>query len=380
MRATAPLLVGVLALHLGGAVGCVEFPQSRPCIADAECGGWVCDRRSGRCVPPPADPDGALPAEPDGASPADQGGASAPDARTHADAGLCGAADRGDGGVDGTCCRTSVAAPPCNGCPAGTFVPAGWVCIPGGEFDMGSSDLRDHERPVHRVTIRPFLIQRTKVTNAQYLACVEAGACTAPHWDDHTCWVYAPVGVGGSQTALPPSFRGPNQPVVCVSWEQARAYAAWVGGRLPSEAEWEYAARGAGRDLTYPWGEARPSCRRAVIAEGMGRRNGCGSGHTLPVCSLSPNGDTPQGLCDMAGNAYERVEDCWHESYVGAPSDGSAWTDDCAAPGTWHVYRGSPWNGLPETVDSARRGREATERVHSNLGFRLARSLPADGQ
>ncbi|NNN06846.1 MAG: formylglycine-generating enzyme family protein, partial [Elusimicrobia bacterium] len=185
-----------------------------------------------------------------------------------------------------------------------------WVRIPGGTFSMGASD-QSNAQP-HQVTVKSFQMAKTLVTNRQYKACVAAGACTAA--DDQG-----------------PAFDGDDQPVVGVDWNQAKAFSKWVGGRLPSEAEWEYAARSAGKDWKYPWGDETATCDNAVIA-------GCGYNATSPVCS-KPKGNTKQGLCDMAGNVWEWVEDKYHDSYKGAPTDGSAWED----AGSFRVVRGGSW-------------------------------------
>ncbi|HQC44850.1 MAG TPA: formylglycine-generating enzyme family protein, partial [Myxococcota bacterium] len=154
---------------------------------------------------------------------------------------------------------------------------------------MGSNDL-SWSRPVHRVTVPTFEMSKTQVTVDQYIACVNVGACTEPDTEDYCNWIK--------------SDRG-SHPVNCVSWNQAQAFARWAGGRLPSEAEWEYAARSGGRDWKYPWGDEEATCERAVISEGG---NGCGRGSTWPVCS-KPSGNTTHGLCDMAGNVWEWVQD-----------------------------------------------------------------------
>ncbi|MFI5348577.1 MAG: formylglycine-generating enzyme family protein [Elusimicrobiota bacterium] len=144
-----------------------------------------------------------------------------------------------------------------------------------------------------------------------------AGACPPAHVSDGKCWVFAGRWYLGG---LPDSFRGDDQPAVCMDWEQARTFAEWVGGRLPSEAEWEYAARGAGRDFEFPWGNAPATCEKAATGA-------CGGAATAPVCSR-PAGDTTQGLCDMGGDAAEWMQDWFHDPYDGAPSDGRAWEDD----------------------------------------------------
>lgn len=194
-----------------------------------------------------------------------------------------------------------------------------WVVIPGGSFSMGSARGKADERPVHRVTLESFEMAKTPVTFKQYHACVAAGGCTPELSAANDCFVFDASGwhVGN----LPQAARGDDQPAICLDWAQAAAYSRWAGGRLPSEAQWEYAARGAGGSRTYPWGEDAASCRFAVLREGGA---GCGRGSDWPVCSR-PEGNTAQGLCDMAGNVMEWTEDWYHASYEGAPSDGSAW-------------------------------------------------------
>jgi formylglycine-generating enzyme required for sulfatase activity len=235
-----------------------------------------------------------------------------------------------------------------------------WVTIPGGSFMMGADDLGPWAQPRHKVTVQTFQMAKTLVTNKQYQACVEAGACTAAHVSDGAC--YASNGRSTSLGNLPDSFQGGDQPVVCVDWEQATAFSRWAGGRLPSEAEWEYAARSAGKDWKYPWGNEDATCERAVIL-------GCGSA-TAPVCS-KPAGNTQQGLCDMAGNVYEWVQDWHHDSYNGAPTDGSAWESPA---GSDRVSRGGSWGIEAWRARSDRRGSNAPGHHGASLGLRPSRS------
>ncbi|OQC43029.1 MAG: Serine/threonine-protein kinase pkn1 [Deltaproteobacteria bacterium ADurb.Bin058] len=232
-----------------------------------------------------------------------------------------------------------------------------WVRIPGGSFNMGSNDgdSYDNEKPVHRVTVRTFEMTKTQVTVEQYKACVDAGACTAPDTGGSCNWGQ--------------SDRG-KHPINCVDWHQAQAYAKWAGGRLPSEAEWEYAARSGGRDWKYPWGNENATCERAVMDDGSG--NGCGRGNTTwPVCS-KPKGNTTHGLCDMAGNVWEWVQDWYHDSYKGAPTDGSAWEKPT---GSSRVYRGGSWSDDARIVRAADRHGDDPRARDDYLGFRLAKSV-----
>ena len=214
-----------------------------------------------------------------------------------------------------------------------------WVTIPGGTFMIGGD---------HQVTVRSFELAKSEVTNKQYKACVAAGAC-------------APTAVSES------GFDGDDQPVAGVDWAQARLFSEWVGGRLPSEAEWEYAARSGGKDRAYPWGNEDATCDRAVISASSGL--GCGRNSTWPVCSM-PAGNTEQGLCDMAGNVWEWVEDAYHETFAGAPTDGSAWA---GPPGSIRINRGGSWRYGAATAEASFRNPVNPGDPVSCFGFRPAR-------
>ncbi len=239
-----------------------------------------------------------------------------------------------------------------------------WVLIPGGSFMMGSQRGESNEQPVHRVTVRSFYMAKTEVTNKQYRACVEAGTCAPAHASDGSC--YVPDGGRWKLGTLPASFQGDDQPVVCVDWEQAKAFSAWIGGRLPSEAEWEYAARSGGKDQAYPWGNERATCARAVMDDGGA---GCGRNSTWPACS-KPAGKTAQGLCDMAGNVWEWTQDWHHGSYNAAPSDGSAWESPA---GSYRVLRGGSWYFDAGYARSALRGYGGPGYRGDDYGFRPSR-------
>ena len=220
---------------------------------------------------------------------------------------------------------------------------------------MGSDQWSD-ARPAHRVKVASFFMAKSPVTLGQYQSCVDAGACTPP----------APA-------CLDPIFRAsPRQPVVCVTWRQAEEFSRWVGGSLPSEAQWEYAARGAGRNQRYPWGDRTADCGLAVINE-RGfvdeEKAGCGRKATWPVCS-KPAGNTAQGLCDMAGNVWEWVEDSYHDSYFGAPVDGSAWVTPEAH---FRVKRAGSWEYDAKAALAVARDFRLPDYAGVNLGFRPCR-------
>ena len=162
-----------------------------------------------------------------------------------------------------------------------------------------------------------------------------------------------------------------HRPVINVNWHDAKAYAAWLSEqtgkhyRLPSESEWEYAAR-AGTETAYSWGDEI----------GVNRANCDGSGskwsgkQTSPVGSFEPNAF---GLYDMHGNVWEWVEDCWHDNYEGAPTDGRAWTSGCAPDSA--VVRGGSWYYVPRDLRAASRFRGTPSNRDSFIGFWLVQDL-----
>ena len=230
--------------------------------------------------------------------------------------------------------------------PAGTFL-MGF----GADDKTGEAD----ERPAHPVQVGAFGLGVTEVTFEEYDRFAVATHRTPP---DDSSW-----------------GRG-NRPVINVSWLEAQAYAVWLSGatgqayRLPSEAEWEYAARG-GTQTAYWWGD---EIRRG--GEVMANCAGCGSAwdgkQTAPVGSFASNG---YGLKDMHGNVLEWVSDCYHASYQGAPADGRAWTEIEGGDCTLRVVRGGSWGSRPRGLRSADRFRNDSGGADSGLGFRLARTL-----
>jgi formylglycine-generating enzyme required for sulfatase activity len=238
------------------------------------------------------------------------------------------------------------------------------VVIPAGEFLMGSQPSEegryDDEGPQHRVTIgRRFALGRYAVTFGEY---------------DHFCEV-----TDREKPADEGWGRG-RQPVINVSWRDARAYVEWLSGdtrqpyRLPSEAEWEYACR-AGTPTPFSFGETVTSSQ--VNYDGnytyAGGAKGFYRKKKVPVGSLPAN---PWGLHEMHGNVWEWVEDVWHDSYSGAPVDGTAWTEGEGLNSSRNrVYRGGSRNNHPRNCRSAYRSRVVPGGRYGNQGFRVARTL-----
>jgi formylglycine-generating enzyme required for sulfatase activity len=256
------------------------------------------------------------------------------------------------------------------------------VLIPAGSFVMGvppeetkregaPASYDDDARPQHTVTIaRPFYLGKHPVTRGAFAAFASATGFADTQWQK-------------------PSFAQTDQhPVVNVSHEDAAAYAAWLSRetgkdyRLPSEAEWEYAAR-AGTATARYWGDGRAeACRYANVADETLRKAnkdkadaqryfGCDDGfaNTSPVGTFQPNGF---GLYDMLGNVCEWVADHWHDSYADAPEDGSAWT---IGDSGLCVVRGGSWFNSPRVVRAGIRDKSGPGVRLDRVGFRLARTL-----
>ncbi|MBU6352372.1 MAG: SUMF1/EgtB/PvdO family nonheme iron enzyme, partial [Chloroflexi bacterium] len=209
-----------------------------------------------------------------------------------------------------------------------TFVYNGWVLIPAGDFQMGcdssnpAETCSSDEQPLHTVTLDAYSIDKYEVTNARYKACVDAGRCTAPRRVD-------------SQTRSP--YYGTSTyadyPVISVDWHQASAFCAWAGGRLPTEAEWEKAARGSSDTRKYPWGDSAPDCTKTNYW--YWPSPAC-VGDTSRVGSY-PSGASPYGVMDMAGNVMEWVND-WYDGryYIVSPAQ----NPQGPATGSYRMLRG----------------------------------------
>ena len=242
---------------------------------------------------------------------------------------------------------------------------AGWtereIRIPAGSFQMGCDSSNsaetcvNNEQPLHAVTLDAYFIDKYEVTNARYQACVAAGGCTAPGSVDST--TRSPY-YGTSTYA--------DYPVIQVNWHQASAFCAWAGRRLPTEAEWEKAARGSSDTRTYPWGSSVPDCVKLNYRPASGA---C-VGDTSRVGSY-PSGMSPYGVLDMAGNVHEWVND-WYDGSYYSVSPGS--NPQGPATGEHRVLRGGSWSFNDNGVRSAFRYGGYPDNRISLVGFRCVRS------
>ncbi len=228
------------------------------------------------------------------------------------------------------------------------------VVVPAGNFMMGTPESLGafDTRPQHKITLaKPFAVSKFELTFAEWDACQAEGGCT--HASD--------------------AFGRGQQPVIDVNWEGAKQYTGWLSRitgktyRLLSEAEYEYAAR-AGTTTAYSWGDDIK-----LNGQVMANCKGCGSKwdetRTAPVGSFAANGF---GLYDMLGNVWEWTEDCYHDGYNGAPTDGSAWVEGGCK---FRMVRGGSWNSTPDGLRSAVRGADTTASRNVAKGFRVARTL-----
>jgi eukaryotic-like serine/threonine-protein kinase len=219
--------------------------------------------------------------------------------------------------------------------------------VPAGEFTMGSQPGDDDERPVHLVVLDAFWIDQTEVTNGMYARCVKDGICEPP---------------GSNESLTRHTYYGEtkynNYPVIFVDWNMAKTYCGWAGRRLPTEAEWEKAARGT-EAFVYPWGNAMPDKMLLNFNDTVGDTTEVG---------LYPKGASPYGALDMAGNVWEWVNDWFAPDYY---QNSPASNPSGPSTGSNHVLRGGSWNLDDDMVRSTYRGRHPSE-PNLGIGFRCA--------
>lgn len=226
--------------------------------------------------------------------------------------------------------------------------------ISGGSFIMGSNDGNLASQPQHRVYVADFYMDRWLVTNGEYKKFIDATGHPVPNYEVGWC------DTGGynwdPQARMYPEGKR-DHPVVLVTWDDAMAYAAWAGKRLPTEAEWERAARGL-NGRRYPWGHeflpGRCNCKEAGLKG------------TSPVGAFSSDGDTPEGLVDMIGNVWEWTNSLFRP-YPYDPNDGR---ESREADG-FRVLRGASWVNDANVVHSLSR-LDGDFQFFNNVGFRCA--------
>jgi formylglycine-generating enzyme required for sulfatase activity len=269
----------------------------------------------------------------------------------------------------------------CDDCPE-------MVVIPSGAFLMGSTkgegdgdEVGPDGKPLKVTIAAPYALGRFIVTVADYLHCAADRGCAPPAWQEPGSPYNIVTGDDPHFRRLGSALTDARHPIVGVGWRDAEDYVRWLnktlglpagrGYRLPSEAEWERAARGGSDGLKYFWGNEF----NASSANASGERGADHWQYTSPVGSFPAN---PYGLYDMHGNAWQWVADCYHPSYAAMPEavrrTGMPWTSACDDAGR-RVLRGGSWIDNPRVLRAADRGGSPPEIRYSYVGFRVARSL-----
>ncbi len=246
---------------------------------------------------------------------------------------------------------------------AAPLLGGGLLVVPAGAFTMGCNvaidvACNDDEKPAHTVNVHAFALDTLETTQREYQECVAAGACVAPSRD------FDPSGHA-------------RYPVAWVDWDQAHAYCAWRGKRLPTEAEWEWAARGTDGRL-YPWGNASPTCTLASFsataaansANAAGACRATSDAVKTDVVGSHPTAPSAAGALDMGGNLWEWVNDFYDAAYYA-----SSPTDDPQGPATapQHAKRGGSWQDSPDRLRASRRWTHPMGSGAEDIGIRCAK-------
>lgn len=248
--------------------------------------------------------------------------------------------------------------------------------VPGGEFIMGCSSragvhCSPQEAPSTTISLPDFWIDRTEVTFSQYDSCVRAGACSHPRKGGDCLVPHKDRFVKGE---LPSHFAAPERPVVCVDWHMATAYCQFVGKSLPTEAQWEKAARGIDGRL-YPWGNEAADCSLAIMVDETDqtplRGRGCRFATTWPPCSKS-DGNSTYGLCDMAGNVWEWVDSEWVGEPQGIGADGRV---EGVSDKLKRTMKGGSWTRKSADLRTSFRDWDHATMAGSGVGFRCVAAV-----
>ncbi|MCO4764570.1 MAG: formylglycine-generating enzyme family protein, partial [Myxococcales bacterium] len=353
--------------------GCKSLPNQVTCTDGSPCTtGEGCAK--GKCT-------GGKPACPDTTWPCHE---------TTCDekSGACGAQARKDGAV----CGHEKGVCKAGGC-VWTDGDREWGLVPAGTFWMGCNPKLDtacaakpNEKPQHRVTIStPFWMGLTESTVGDYQACVDAKECLAPTEGSGYVDTLCAASASGSNWTTKGAVSGRTKhPMNCINWQRAEALCAWAGGSLPTEAQWELAARGrceenggtagcAAQMRVYPWGNSAPACAKQAVYSSGGK--GCGANKTAVVKTGSALGRGPYGQFDLEGNVYEWIRD-WHAPSYYAKYAVSKWPSDpvATAPTPSRALRGGSWYDTDTAVLRAGFRAAATPVTHGvNIGVRCVR-------
>ncbi|WP_411029738.1 formylglycine-generating enzyme family protein [Spongiimicrobium sp. 3-5] len=266
--------------------------------------------------------------------------------------------------------------------------PAGMVFIPGGSFMMGDANGQDMEKPVHAVEVSPFYMDTHEVTIAEFRKFVAATNYVTDAEKNNGGYTW-----GGEEWVMKPGInwrfdemgnlhtpKKDNHPVTHLSWNDANAYAQWVGKRLPTEAEWEYAARGGSKGYRYAWGNE--SLGAEVVANVSDENlikvvtkwpytKGYDDGYTFsaPVGSFKPN---VFGLYDMSGNAWEWCQDYFDPDYYSRSGEKDPINKQ---PSERRVLRGNSWDGRPGLMRCSRRTSDEQSNSYVDTGFRCVKDI-----
>jgi formylglycine-generating enzyme required for sulfatase activity len=257
-------------------------------------------------------------------------------------------------------------------------MPIEWVKIEKGSmiinnnninYEANSENLKifsEHDQNIKITFKHDFYMSKTEVTVGQYRKCFDAGVCSEPGIGAICNW--------NSLSILDHNFfhffeNLENYPINCITWQQALTYSKWIGASLPSEMEWEYAARSKGKNILYPWGNDENNCQYSIL------NKGCNQNKSWRVCSKT-KGNTEQGLCDMFGNINEIILDDYVYRYEELPKNGSAfcYENDCELKSKKHmIFRGGSWKSATnETI--YKRNKTSIFEIFSHVGFRIKKN------